>query len=237
MRSLDLGPREYEPPSLCHTGIETLFALGAGEVAAAGAAAATAAEIGTGAAVLGSWSPLAAAAPAASGIFGTGIGLSEIGTVAGLAGSGLQAIGQMQQADYEAEVAKNQAEALRIRAGEETAAAQRRQIAEERKAGLISSRARALAASSGTDATSPTQVDLESDIAGQGQYNALSSLYEGLAESRASNYQADIELFKSRRIRSAVPLAVGGTLLSGLSSFASRRARSSSGYDRLFGNL
>lgn len=225
MRFLDLSPREYEPPSLCHTGIETLFAVGAGaaEAAAAGTAAAvTAAEVGTTAAVLGSWSPLAAAAPAAASFALPS--LSTLGTVASVAGTGLQVLAQGDQAAYEEAVAKNNAASLRIKAGEEAAAAQRRQITAERQTGLLTSRARALAADSGTLATSPTEIENEAKIAQYGEYNALSSLYEGLAASRADNFQADIELFKAKRVASAAPIAQGATLLSGLSSFATRKA-------------
>lgn len=234
MKFLDLTPRDYEPPGLCHTGIEELFAvgaLGAGE-AAAGGAAATGAAAGLTAAdfSLGLGETLAATSSLPS--------LSTLGTVASVGGSLLQAKGQADQAAYEQEVAKNQALALRQKANEDAAAGQRRQIAAERQAGLVTSRARALAADSGTDASSPTEVNIEQKIAGQGQYNALSSLYEGLAASRADTYQADIDLFKAKRIGASVPLAVGGTLLSGLSSFADRKSRlkyfTSSGGDNSF---
>lgn len=72
----------YEPPSLCHTGIETLFALGAGaaEAATVGAAATTAAEIG---ATVGlGYGGTAAAASALPS-------LSTIGTAASVLGTGL----------------------------------------------------------------------------------------------------------------------------------------------------
>lgn len=248
MKLLELWSPDFRPKSSCDTGIETLFALGAGEVAAGTAAAGlTAAEVGTAAATgfaTGAGSALAGAAPAvaaSSGILGTGLSLGELGTVASVAGTGLQVLAQGNQAAYEESVAKRNAEALRIKAGEETAAAQRRQIMEQRRAGLLTSRARALAADSGTLATSPTEVENEARIAGQGEYNALSSLYEGLAAARADNAQADIDLFRAGRIRAAAPLAQGATLLSGLTNFADRKARmklfTSSGDRGFFGGF
>lgn len=232
MHALDLTPREYEPPSLCHTGLETLFALpalGAG-VAEAGLAttllAAPATAVG-GAVTTALPAAAVAAAPAAAastGILGTGIGFGEILSAGGML---LSMKSGMDQAAYQEAVAKAEAEALKQRSNEEAAAGQRAAETKRRQAALVGSRARALAASSGTLATDPTEIDAESDIAGQGEYNALAALYEGMAASRASQFQADIDLFKARRIRSAAPWSAAGTLFSGLSSIASKRGTSS----------
>lgn len=213
---------EYEPPGLCHFGPE-LFALGA--LGAGASAAAVPAVAATTAAV-------AAPAAAASGILGTGIGLAELGTIASIGGTLLSANAQSEQAAYQEAVARSEAAALKQRANEEAAAAQRTAITREKQAELLQSRARAVSAASGTLATDPTQVDIEEEIAQQGRYNALSALYEGLSAARTSNYQAEIDLFKARRIKSAAPMATFGTLLSGVSSLANSRSRS-----RFFGSL
>jgi hypothetical protein len=131
----------------------------------------------------------------------------------------------MDQAAYEQAVAKTQAQALQQKSNEDAAAAERQQIMQNRRTGLLTSRARALAAASGTDATSPTEVTNEGNIAQQGEYNAQSALYQGLSASRADQYQAQIDLFKANRIGAATLPAVGGTILSGISSFADKRAR------------
>ena len=173
MRSLDLIPvrwLEYEPPGLCHTGIEVALAV-----------ASTAATIG--------------------------------GTI-------MQASAAADQAEYEAAVQRNNAVLQKQRANEQAALSQRDAISQERRTQLLQSRSRALAASSGTLATSPTQVDIESEIDAQGGYNALSSLYDGLAKARASNYQAEIDLFSAKRTQASIPMVVGGTLLSGFSKAA-----------------
>lgn len=220
----------YEPASLCHTGVEELFALPA---LAGGAEAATAASVlgGAGETALLAGAGVApgltipAAAATSTGILGTGIGLSDIGTAASVGGTLLTAKSQADQAAYEEAVARNQAAALKQKANEDAAAAERQQITQERKTALVQSRLRAVAAASGTDATSPDIVNTEGRIAQQGEYNALSSLYEGLAASRADQYQAQIDLFKARRIAAATPYAVGGTILGGIANFADRRAR------------
>lgn len=235
MHSLDLIPYRWlarEPPSLCHTGIEELAGLGAASAVAAptaasvlGGAAETALLSSAGVAT-GAAAGLPAAAVTGAGIFGTGIGLSDIGAAASVGGTLLQAGAQSDEAAYEKALAKNQALALQQKANEDAAAAERQQGQQLRRMGLVLSRQRALAASSGTDANSPDVVTNELRTVGQGEYNALSSLYEGLSAARSDQYQAGIDLFKARRIGQALPYAVGGTLLSGVSNFATNRLRS-----------
>lgn len=233
MHPLELMPRrwlDYEPPSTCHTGIEEIFAAIAATAAATAPEAAVAA--GTAAASTGFFlAPEAIAAGATVAAEGGGIGaasllpsLSTIGSVASLGGSLLQAKGQADQSAYAEAVARSEAAALRQKANEDAAAGQRTQISRDRQTQLVSSRARALAASSGTLATDPTEVTLEGDIAQQGGYNALSAMYEGMARSRSDTYQADIDLFRARQTAAAAPMQIGGTLLQGIGQLADRRS-------------
>lgn len=183
-------------------GLALLSATGAAEGAAGVGAAAE------GAAALGSSLP----------------SLGTIGSVVGVGGTLLQAKAGLDQADYQAAVARSEAAALKQKTNEDAAAAERSQITQNRKTDLVQSRLRALAADSGTDATSPDILTTEGRIAQQGQYNALSSLYEGQARARSDTYQSDIDLFKANRIETAAPLTAAGTILSGIGSFADRRA-------------
>lgn len=173
MRSLDLIPArwlDYEPPSVCHTGLEV------------------------------------------------------IGTIASIAGTGLSALSSMQQADYQSAVARNEAIIAKQKANEDAAIGQRKAISESRKADLVLSRARALGAAGGTDAASPTQLDIEGDIAQQGGYNALSALYDGMARARADNYQGDIDLFKADRAAASGPMNAAGALFGGISKLAGSKS-------------
>lgn len=177
---LDIVPHrwlEYEPPGLCHTGIETALAIA--------------------------------------------------GTAASVGGTLVSAMGAGKQADYQSALARNQAIIDQQKANEAASVAERKQITDLRKTDLVLSRARALGAASGTDATSPTQVGIEQDIAQQGQYNAMSSLYEGLSAEHTDNYQSKIDLFKADSVDAAKPLAVGGALLSGFSNAALLAGRNS----------
>ncbi len=219
--------RDYEPPSLCHFdfGIgEGLLAagLGAGEAGFDAATVASIADVaagGVGAATVGG------GADVAGGILGTGIGLGDIGTVASVGGTLLSAKSQADQADYAKKVAALEAQGLRDKANQDAAAGEQAQIQQTRKAELVMSRTRALAAGSGTDATSGDILNTEAQTAAQGNYNALTALYEGRAAARSDTQQADIALFRGAQAGAALPYQIGGTLLSGISNFASNRAR------------
>lgn len=150
--------------------------------------------------------------------------LPAIGAIATVAGTGLQMFSAIDESKYQAAVARNQAVLDKQKANEEAAVGQRAAATEARKTRLAESRSRALAASSGTDAASPSIVDLEQDIAQQGGYNALSTLYEGMARSRTADYQAEIDLFKARRAKAAGPLNATAALLGGVSRFAGSSA-------------
>ena len=227
MHSLDLIQRrwlDYEPPSNCHDfGIGELLGLGAAGAAEAGAGAAAAAvPAGLEGFTAAEASALLGESTAAAA--GGGLSLSSLGPIASVGGTLLSAKSAIDNANYQKSVANVEAQALKQKANEDAAAAERRQITQQRQTDLALSRARALSAASGGTASDPGEVNLEGRIAQEGDYNALSSLYEGLAASRADRYQADIDLFKGRTAQQAAPMAAFGTILSGLSSFATNRA-------------
>ena len=147
-----------------------------------------------------------------------------VGAIASVAGTGLSVMSALNQADYQSAVARNEALIAKQKANEDAALGQRAAITETRKADLLASTARARAAASGTDASSPTQIGIESGIEATGQYNALSALYEGIAKSNADTAQANIDLFKADRIDAAAPLTAVGLGASGLSRLANSRS-------------
>lgn len=219
---------DYEPPGLCHTGIEEVvlpLLAGAGAAAPeAGALLAAPAVAGTS---LGATALTAGAADAAVAGAGASLlpSLSTIGTVASLGGTAIQAGAQARNADYQQKVAQAESDALAAKANEDAAAGQRTAITQSRRTDLVLSRARALSAASGAGATDPTELTTEGGIAQQGDYNALSSLYEGQNRARNDTYQGSIDLFKGQQAEAALPYQIGGTLLSGLSSFATNKAQ------------
>jgi hypothetical protein len=151
--------------------------------------------------------------------------LATVGEVAGGAGSLLSAVGGIRNASYTAAAQRAEAAALAQKANQDAAAGEQQQIARNRQTALVMSRAQAVAADSGTDATSPDVLTTESRTAGQGTYNALSSLYAGQTAARNDTYQGAIDLFNANQINRGAPLTAAGTILGGISSFADKRAR------------
>jgi hypothetical protein len=203
--------------------------FGGGEAAAlptAGALLAFPAEAG----VAASTTALTAGEAAAAAGTAAGIGaylpsLATIGEVATVAGTGLQVKAGLDQSAYQAAVARYEAQQLADKAGQEAAAGEQQAIQRQRQADYVSSRGRAVAAASGGGATDPTVLDIDTQLAEQGKYNALTSLYEGMSGARTANQQATIDLFRASGVERAAPVAAAGTVLAGLGSFADRRTR------------
>jgi hypothetical protein len=112
-------------------------------------------------------------------------GLELIGALAGAAGTVASGIASKNAADYQAE----QQEAA---GKEELAASQRDALEKKREANILNSRQLALAAASGAGAGSdaPTIVQLMSSTAGEGDYNARTSLYGGFSRKAGLNAAA-----------------------------------------------
>lgn len=105
------------------------------------------------------------------------------------------------------------------------ASSQRKALNERRQAQLVSSRALAVAASSGAGASDPTVLDIQAGIQGQGEYNAMAALYEGHEANREAMMQAQQLRMGAANDRSQASdtltagwLNAGSTILSGGSS-------------------
>lgn len=83
-----------------------------------------------------------------------------------------------------------EANVLESNATQAVAAAQRNMIDTQRVTKLAESRAQALAAASGGGATSPTALNVISNIAREGSYNAAKALYQGEETARMLRLQA-----------------------------------------------
>lgn len=127
----------------------------------------------------------------------------------------LSAAGAIQQGEAARAIGESARVQYERQANESRAASQRASIEERRKARLAQSRLRALSAASGAGATDPTVVGLSQDIAGQGEYNALTRLYEG--ESRARGYETagDIALYEGKAKQSAAGMSAISSIAEG----------------------
>lgn len=138
-----------------------------------------------------------------------------------VAGSALSAGGTILGAKSEAKQLRSEADQLEIQAGTERASSQRRAMEERRQARLVSSRALAVAAASG-GASDPTVVNMMADIEGEGEYRALSALYEGNEEAIGLENQARARRKEAKNVKKASYLKAGSTILQAGSSLASR---------------
>lgn len=123
------------------------------------------------------------------------------------------------------------------------ATAQRGAIEQNRQANLAISRAVAVAAGSGAGASDPTITKLVGNIAGRGQYNALTSLYNGDSEAdyyksvaTANTYNANAQAagYKFRGSTGPAWDQAAGTILSGASSFLKKYGESDDDTDTAY---
>jgi hypothetical protein len=146
--------------------------------------------------------------------------LPAIAMVATIAASGLQAMGQLQQGRASQAALNYEAGMRDKKAAEERAASQREAIEKRQEAGLAMSRQKALAASSGAGVVNPSILDIYSDTAGEGEYNAQVSLYGGESRARGELDQAALARAKGKAARKGSILEAGGTMLGGIGKAA-----------------
>ncbi|MEW6705013.1 MAG: hypothetical protein AB1430_09200 [Pseudomonadota bacterium] len=131
------------------------------------------------------------------------IGIAAVGLVVNVAGQQKAKKAAKQDAAFEAEQRRKAAALSR-------ATGQRHAIEERRQARLVESALQARAGGGGLD---PTIVDLQSDIAGEGEYRALSALYEGNEGALGMEAAADSTLRGARARARAADYQTAGTIL------------------------
>jgi hypothetical protein len=130
-----------------------------------------------------------------------------------LAQLGLNAYSQYAGGKSRDNSARYEAAQLEQRAGQLRAASQRSARDERRRAALLSS---ALQARAGGGASDPTIVKLAADIAGEGEYRAMSALYHGEDQavgdemSAASRRYAGADAARAGRIGASASILEGG---------------------------
>jgi hypothetical protein len=115
-----------------------------------------------------------------------------VSTVAGLAGSYVQAQGTLAAGKAADQAAKYEAAQLDIKAKEEQAAAQRDMFDQRREKELTLSKLQSNAAASGFSATDPTALALGDEIAKYGTYKEQMAMYGG--ESRRTGIVHGLEI-------------------------------------------
>ena len=127
--------------------------------------------------------------------------------------AGTLAAGKAQQS-----AANYQAAQLDQQAGQARASSQRDAANQQRTTAYALSRAQAVAAAGGGNTLDPTVVNTEQNIAGQGEYNTLTSLFNGEEKARGMEQEADTARYQGGLDESAAQTKAIGTIASSGSS-------------------
>lgn len=137
-------------------------------------------------------------------------------TVIAIGGSVLSGLGQIQAGKAANNSAKFQAAQLEQQAGQEKATSQRVAIEERRRSDIAISDATAAAAASGGGATDPTVLNIQGGLAEQGEYNALSALFQGDDRAAGLKLQAASARSQGKQAKRAGLIGGASTILSGI---------------------
>lgn len=196
----------------------TVASSAAASTAAAGAAAA-AATAGTVAGTIGT-------AAAAGDIAATGatIGSSLFTTenILALAGTAISGLAQLSAGQQASSAGSYNSTITKQAANNAAAAGEANAVQEDMKTNLLLSRNRAAAAAGGGSASDPSVVNNAEQIAGQGEYNTLTDLYNGTSKEQSLNEQANLEQYEGQSAATTDYIKAGASVLNGASSLYSR---------------
>jgi hypothetical protein len=136
-------------------------------------------------------------------------------------GGAAQAGGTILSSNAQARELNLQADQLSTQAGSEHATSQRRAMEERRQARLASSRALALSAAGG-GADDPSVINAIAGIDQEGEYRALTALYEGNDAAAGLEAEAAARRRGAKSTKTAGLIKAGSTILSAGSSLYSR---------------
>jgi hypothetical protein len=131
------------------------------------------------------------------------------------AGTVLSTFGQVQQGIAADQAARFRARQLEQQAGQARASSQQAMLQERRRERLVQSRLQAVAGGGGLDVG---VVELSKGIAAEGEYRALSALYEGEEAARGMEAGAAAARIEGKQARTAGMLRAASTVMSGATS-------------------
>lgn len=161
-----------------------------------------------------------------------GTAVSFVGTLAQAQSQRQQAEAYNVQATAEQQAAQYKARETERVAQESRAAAQRKSHQQRRQTEYTQSRLQAGAAASGAGADDPTIIKLSSDIAGEGEYSALSELFSGESRAQGLESQAALDRYtgdaRANSLRTSADIMrsrANMTILGGVGGLAGNLAR------------
>lgn len=139
-------------------------------------------------------------------------------------GSIFSAAGQLMSGFSQYSIAKSQQIQLDQNANDAVGASQRQAFLDRLKTQAVQSRATAVAAASGAGATDPSVVNLQGEIGREGEYAALTDLYNGTAQAQQMRYQGAVTRYQGNQ----------AVLASGIDALATLTGGSGGGGQSLF---
>lgn len=139
-----------------------------------------------------------------------------------IGGKAVQGVGTILSANSQAKALRKQADQLDIQAGQERASSQRQSMEEQRQARLAMSRGLAVAAASGGGASDPTVVNALANLAGEGEFRALTALYNGDQQALSTEADATARRKEAKNVKRAGLIQGIGTLLQAGSTMQER---------------
>jgi hypothetical protein len=127
-------------------------------------------------------------------------------------------VGAVAEGSAQNQAMQSKAMQMRQRATSARGSAQRAALEEIRQADLVRSRALAVASASGASASDKGMIDIYGDIGAEGEYRALSQLWEGDEVALGLQYGADIAEREGRAAMTSGLLKAGATAFGGASS-------------------
>lgn len=143
--------------------------------------------------------------------------MAQLAGAAAIGGSLLDATGTILGSRAEAKDLKRQASQYNDMAGNTRGTSQREASEQRRRARLAASRGLAVAAASGGGASDPTVVNMMADLAGEGEFRALSAMYEGETQARQYEAEANARRKEAKNVKRAGLFKAGSTILSSAS--------------------
>lgn len=144
-----------------------------------------------------------------------------IPAVLSVVGAGVGAAGSIIGARDKARELRSEADQLETQAGLTRATSQRQSIEERRQAKLVESRAQALAAANG-GGSDVSVVKAISEIQGEGEYRALTALYEGNERAAGMEGEAAAKRRGAKSVKTAAAFEAAGSIIKAGSSLAQR---------------
>ncbi len=129
------------------------------------------------------------------------------------ASTALQVGGSLSAASSQAGQLRSEATQLDAMAGMDRASSQRTAYEQKRQARLLQSRALAVAGASGGSVSDPDVVNLMARLSGEGEFRALTALYEGEEQARSRELQADARRKEAKNVKKAALVTAAGKVL------------------------